>query len=198
MPNRFNICEVAYYVFNVCAITNDAERSAASRRDAGARQYCKRVVAREAAVVALGGGVGGALAVMPRAADGGGLCSQHQAMMRGLFLPREYTWPLSPKWAAATRREALARGAGYSAANGGGGVAAGERSYPVAKQRGCAIVGGFVAAAAAKLITCHKRPITNSCCCKQCQALPSRCICVTEGLAFNVEYDISLMQFFFG
>jgi hypothetical protein len=45
MPNRFNICEVAYYVFNVCAVANDAERSAASRRDAGARQYCKRVVA---------------------------------------------------------------------------------------------------------------------------------------------------------
>jgi hypothetical protein len=91
MPNRFNICEVAYYVFNVCAVANDAERSAASRRDAGARQYCKRVVAREAAVAALGGGAGGARAVMPRAADGGVLCSERQAMMRGLVLPRSYS-----------------------------------------------------------------------------------------------------------
>ncbi len=48
------------------------------------------------------------------------------------------------------------RGARYSAASGGGGIAAGERSYPVAKQRACAICKRhFVAAAVMLIIITH-------------------------------------------
>jgi hypothetical protein len=53
MPNCFNNCELTYFVFNTCAVANDATSSATCRRDAGAGQYCKRAVAREVAVAAL-------------------------------------------------------------------------------------------------------------------------------------------------
>ena len=126
MPNCFNICEVAYYVFNVCAVANDAERSAASRRDAGARQYCKRVVAREAAVAALGGGEAGPVPS----------CQERRTAARceACF------------FAANTRGRCRQNGQHQ---------AAGKRSYPVAKQRACAICKRHFVAAAAMLIITH-------------------------------------------
>jgi hypothetical protein len=58
MSNCFNNCEIlqfSYFVFNACAVANDAKSSATGWRDAGAGQYYKRAVAGKVAVAALGG-----------------------------------------------------------------------------------------------------------------------------------------------